>query len=225
MYRLGHRSTHHYLIGGALVLIVGILITGSLTISKTLLQANTVLRQSRPVVHTVLGNAATLQHVSKSFFTLDIPASWHEVPAPRVTYTVYSWAGATGADAARRLDVYLDNVPLSYAVNRLQPIQADGDHFDVIGTTSDNCISFTSRAPDSAQTGYAPSKWTGVNFLCDVINSERDVVATGSPEGLNITTLTGGTSGSHRVLLIYTDSNPSPDYTIFTSIIKSFRLS
>lgn len=224
MYRLGHRTSRHYLIGGALLAAAGLLITTGVVVPKIVFQPHTVLHQTAPVVQTVLGDTVTLQHVAKSFFELDVPVGWHAIAAPPVRYTVYSWSGARGAAAARRLDVYIDNIPFDLAVNRLQPVQADGDHFDTIGTTSDNCTSFTPRVPDSVQTGSAPSKWSGVNFLCDEANYERDVVATGSTEGVNIATLTGVTTGSHRVLLVYTDSNPNPDYTIFAGIINSFRL-
>lgn len=224
MYRLGHRSTHHYLIGGVLLAAAGLLVGAGVVASRNVFQAHTVLHQAPPVVNTVLGESADKQHISKSFFDLDLPTDWSAVAAPQLHYTVYSWAGTKGDDAQRRLDVYVDNVPLGLAVNRLQPVQAAGDHFDIVGTTSDNCINFTPHAADAAQTGNAPSKWSGVNFLCDVGNYERDVVASGSAEGVNITTLNGGTSGSHRVLLVYTDNNPSPDYTIFASIIKSFRV-
>lgn len=224
MYRLGHRSTHHYLIGGMLLAAVALLTVAGVAALRSVFQPHTVLHQSTPVVRTVLGDTTVQQHVSKGFFDFDIPSDWHVVAASPVRYTVYSWAGTKGNNAARRLDVYVDNVPLGLAVNRLQPVQADGDHFDLIGTASDNCTSFTPRASNSAQTGDAPSKWGGVNFLCDVGNYERDVVATGSAEGINTTTLVGTTSGSHRVLLVYSDNNSSPDYTIFAAIIKSFRL-
>lgn len=224
MYKLGHRHTHHYLIGGVLLVTAGLLVGSGVAVSRTMFQSRTVLHQAAPVVSTVVDDSAAQQHISKNIFEFDLPTDWHEVAAPQVRYAVYSWAGTKGDNAQRRLDLYVDNVPLGLAVNRLQPVQAAGDHFDIIGTTSDNCTSFTPRAADSAQTGNAPSKWNGVNFLCDIGNYERDVVATGSAEGVNITTLTGGTSGSHRVLLIYTDNNSSPDYTIFASIIKTFRI-
>lgn len=224
MYRLGHRRMHHYLIGGTLLVVVGLLIVVGVAASRSMFQAHTVLHQAAPVVQTVLGDSTAQQHVSKSFFELDLPSDWHAVDAPKVRYAVYSWAGTKGDNVARRLDIYVDNIPFDLAVNRLQPVQADGNHFDITDTTSDNCTSFTQRAPDSAQTGNAPSKWSGVDFLCDVGNYERDVVATGSTEGVNMATLTGATSGSHRVLLVYSDNTSSPDYTIFATIIKSFRL-
>jgi len=224
MYRLGHRKTHHYVIGGGLLIIVASLAVTGAILSGKIFQAHTVLRQSPPITHTVLGDTTQTQQVSKGPFIFDIPADWHEVEAPRVPYAVYSWAGTTKLSAAQRLDIYIDNVPLDMAVNRLQPVQANGDHLDIVGPTSDNCTSFTTRVPTSVNTGYAPSKWNGVNFLCDMANYERDVVATGSAGPINATTLVGSTSGSHHVLLVYTDHNLSPDFITFVSIIKSFHL-
>lgn len=224
MYRLGYRKTHHYLIAGVLLATTCLLIVVGVAASRSIFQSHTVLHQATPVTQTVLSNSAAQQHISKSFFELDLPSDWRAVDAPSVQYAAYSWAGTSGESAARRLDVYIDNIPLDLAVNKLQPVQSGGDHFDIIGATSDNCTNFTQRGSSSMQTTNIPSKWSGVDFLCDVGNYERDVVATGSAEGVNITTLTGNTSGSHRVLLVYSDNTSNPDYTIFTAIIKSFRL-
>lgn len=164
-----------------------------------------------------------MQQITERYFTLRLPSGWQSVAAPPVPYTVYSWQG-TGGDSARRLDMYIDNTPADLAVNRLLAVQADSDHMDIADAVSDNCTDFTDRATGSSATGTAPAKWAGVNFICDMGNYERDVVATGSPDAVNAVTLTGSTTGSHKVLLVYTDNSADPDYTIFDAMVRSFRV-
>jgi hypothetical protein len=165
------------------------------------------------------------QHITKGDVALELLTGWNETDPPHTPQTIYSWRGGTGTnDESRRLDVYFDIMPTTLAVNRLLPVQANGDHLDVTGVTSDNCVNFTDKTAESVQTGRAPSKWGGVNFWCDVANYERDVVAVGSTEGVNTITLTGASKGSHKILLVYTDNSASPDYSIFVAIVRSTRL-
>lgn len=224
MYRLGHQSTKHYVLYASMLLAIG-LVVAVVFFFPSIFQSHTMITQAPPVTHHVAADTQQPQHITKSVFTLDLPGSWLAVTPPAVPYTVYSWAGKAGtADNARRLDVYIDKLPAGMAVNRLLPVQAAQDRIDIIGATSDNCVSFTDRASTSAQTDSATSKWSGVNFICDVGNYERDVVATGSTEGVNMVTPVGATAGARHVLLIYTDNSANPDYSIFVSIVKSFRI-
>lgn len=225
MYRLGHRQAHHYaLIGGGLVVGAAVLIGIAWLVTGTVLKPHTVIRQSPPLSHTVTATSKSLQQVSQGIISLSLPTTWQRVAAPQLPGTIYSWAGTEPPDAARRLDVYVDSAPTNFAVNRLLPVQAAGNQLDVTAATSDNCVNFTDKTSDSTATGRAASKWGGVNFLCDMGNYERDVVGTGSTEGLNQVTLVGPTSGRHRILLVYADNNTSPDYAIFVAIVKSFHL-
>lgn len=224
MYRLGHRYSRHYVLYSVLLGVILLAVAGVL-IARYLFPADTHITQSPAVTHYVAASDTPVMHVSKSVFTLDLPSGWHEVAPLPVAYTMYSWAGGSdGKDAPRRLDVYVDKMPVSLAVNRLLPVQANADYIDAIGNTSDNCVNFTDKTPASNASGVAPSKWSGINFLCDVGNYERDVVATGSSEGINQVSPTGLTTGQHHILLLYTDNSGSPDYTIFLAIVRSFHL-
>lgn len=224
MYRLGHRSTKHYILYAALLLAVGTVIAAGF-LAHAIFQADTVITQAPVVTHHIAAEDEQVQHITKSTFALDLPDSWVAATPPAVPDTVYSWQGKAGSkDASRRLDVYIDRLPSNMAVNRLLPVQADQDHLDIIGTVSDNCVSFTTKTSTSVQTGYAASKWGGVNFLCDTGNYERNVVATGSSEGINVVTPSSEASGAHRVMLVYTDSSASLDYSVFLAIVKSFHL-
>lgn len=222
MYRLGRVSKHHYWILASLVLLVaGASWAGVIEVHRAL-QPHTVLTRSKPYIGTVADPSSQLRYETKRSFRVGIPMSWEVAPPPNVPYTVYSWRG-TGADAPRRLDLYIDTIPASLAVNRLLPVTPDGDRLSIAGEVSDNCVRFTARTSASAATGAEPAKWSGVSFLCDVSNYERDVVGTGSPAGVNSATVTGSATGEHKVFFVYTDNSASPDYTIFEDVIKSFQ--
>jgi hypothetical protein len=223
MYRLRQRIKHHAPMYGLLLIIPVAVIIAGITLHN-LMQPHTVLKQSSPVTYSVGATSAPPQRIAKSFFTFDLPAHWVAAQPPAVAYTVYSWQGAAGTEESpRRLDVYVDTIPTTLAVNRLLPVQSNVDRINLVGDVSDNCTTFTAPTEQSRAAGSAASKWNGVNFLCDVSNYERTVAATGSTENINTVTVTGPTTGAHRVLLLYTDNSGNPDYSIFTAIVRSFH--
>jgi len=224
MYRLGHRHVHHYVIFGIVGLMVLAVVVAGIVGVRSYFQPHTILKQSSAVTHTVTANQVATRAVTKSFFTMQLSSNWREVAAPQVTYTIYSWAGTGKNDASRRVDVYVDGAPANLAFNHLLPVQSTGNQLEVKGPVSDNCTTFTDKTSASETTGSALSKWSGVNFLCDVANYERDTVGVGSAEGINRVTLHSPRSGTHRILLVYTDNSATPDYTIFVAIVKSFQL-
>src|SRR6185437_14637717 len=218
MYRLRHyrRHRHWILLCGCIVAIA--LTAFGISRLPRLFPAETSLTQAQPVIHHISSNAAATKEVTMKLFTVALPVGWTSVTPPDIPYTVYSWQGS-GDDADRHLDVYIDNPPASLAVNRLLPVQANGDHMTVTGVASDNCSNFTDKSLEIAATGSAPAKWAGVNFMCDMANYERDVVAVGSPDAINAVTLNGPVTGAHRILLVYTDNSGEPNYTVFSNII------
>lgn len=226
MYQLGHRPRHHYIRFAIVILVMAGLVAGSIIAVRGLLQANTILNQSKAVIKNLPVSNIQMQHVQKDGFAFDVPETWKEqpvrdgtTPLPRTV-----WQGSIKDDRARWIDVYVDGIPSDLAVNHLLPVEADGDHMNVTDTTSDNCVNFTDKATSSTNAGTSLAKWSGVSFLCDTGNYERDVVAIGSTEGLNTVTLTAPVKGKHRVLLVFTDNSPNRDYTLFALIVKSFRL-
>jgi hypothetical protein len=225
MYRLGHQIKHKHwpyiLIG---VIVVAVSTTGLIWMPRTIMP-NTRITQSKSIIRHVSSDADTTQRVSKAVFSFDLPTGWQAAATPQISPApVYSWVGTTPNGAGRRLDVYLDQIPSSLAVNRLLPVLVNGDKLALVGSVSDNCINFTDKVTESAATGIAPAKWNNVSFLCDMGNYERDVVAIGSSAGVNDVTLTGPTMGSHRILLVYTDNDINPDFTILSAIVQSFEI-
>ncbi|MGH7142188.1 MAG: hypothetical protein ACREF5_01795 [Candidatus Saccharimonadales bacterium] len=222
MYRLGHRIKRHYRLYITLCLLVIALVV-IVSIFQHVLRPNTTLKQvGSSSSYYSAGNTAT-QLISEPNFTIDLPVGWHSVPDPGSPYNVYSWQG-TGTDADRHLDVYISDIPTNLAINHLLPVQAVDNHINVIGNASDNCTNFTPAATEDVSAGTAAAEWDGVSFICDMANYERDVVAIGSAEGVNDITLVGSSGDQRQVLLVYTDNNTNPDYSIFSSIVESFHL-
>ncbi len=221
MYRLGHQIRHHYGLYFLSLIVMGGLIIGGVIFIRHLFTPRTVITQSEAVTHYYSGSNTPTQQINEQLFSVVLPASWKTASNPGSPYTIYSWQGS-GADADRRIDIYIDNVPVSFAVNRLQPVQVNTDQLQPLGSVSDNCTTFTTPTTQSAQTGTIEAKWNGIDFLCDTGNYERDVVAIGADTAT--ITLTGPKTGSHKILLVYTDDSAQPDYTIFSSIIQSFQI-
>lgn len=223
MYHLGRQTKRTYWPYVVPAVLAGVLAVGGFWASRQL-RPDTTLRQSQPVVRQVTASDTALQHIVTSIFLVDLPPHWRATTAPGAPGATGSWQGVSGDDAARRLDVYVGAVPADLAVNRLLPVSPSGARLEMSGTVSDNCVNFTDKTAKVAASGTAPAKWDGVSFICDMGNYERDVVAIGSDEGINAVTLAGPAAGRQRVLLVYTDNNVSPDYSIFTAIVRSFRL-
>lgn len=223
MYRLGHRSKQIWRkIFFGLAAIVLLLAVGGFFATKYLLKSDTQLNQDQPLV-TVAGKTNDQkQQVNEKFFTFALPDTWKAVNVPKTQYNLYSWQGTSQADTPRRIDVYVDVLPAALPVNRLLPLEGTGNRLVVLNTVSDNCASFTGTSMQGSRPETVLAKWSGVNFSCDLTNYTRNVVGTGSADGLNRVDLTGS-SGNHQYFFVFTDNSSSPDYPIFTDALQSFR--
>jgi len=222
MYRLGEREHHHRKLYTLLALFAVVVITIFFSAKHFLTPETDLGKTPAAVVTNVSYDQTKQQRIDEPYFTMSIPASWKvgsinaEAPKP-----MYIWQGTVGEDKNRWISVYVDASLQSLAVNRAVHIQAAGSTINVIGTTSDNCTSFTGAA--SSTTGKSPAKWETIDFLCDSGNYERDVVGTVSPDGLNNVNLVGTSKGSHRYFFTYTDNSNQPDFSIFTDALKSLK--
>jgi hypothetical protein len=222
MYRLGEREHHHrklYITLG----IFAVIIVAGIIFAKQFLSSDTKIDNSAPAAVTAVTYEQTkLQQVDVPHFTMSIPATWKvstinaEEPKP-----TYIWQGTTGEDKNRWISVFVDKPLTAFAVNRALHIQSNGATITVIGSTSDNCTSFT--GPANTQTGKTPAKWETIDFLCDSGNYQRDVVGIVSPDGLNNVDITGTAKGTHRYFFTFTDNTNQPDYSIFTSALRSLK--
>jgi hypothetical protein len=223
MYHIGQPTKRRHWMRRLLVLAFLVLAAGSVFGYARMMQPDTVIHQGTPQNTEVTLALPKKQLVSKPGFQMEIPEGWKETHGTS-SYTMYSWEGTGKEDSARRVDVYMDTLPATLAVNRLLPLQAQGSGLLPTASVSDNCINFTDKATANPQTGAAPAKWSGVSFLCDTANTLRDVVGTGSVEGINSVGVIGASGKMHHVFFVYTDHSAQANYDVFTDMLATFKV-
>jgi len=220
-YRLGKRRSSHRKRNIVIAAVFLLLILAGTVWVNLYLRSDTVIDPPPPAYTTrVVASDEGTKSFTEGIFSLSLPKDWVFVDHKTAPYNVYSWHNTKTNPGIQQLQVYIDTIPKSLAVNRVLPVQSEGNR--VIPTTvSDNCSDFTGSKSSGSTTTLA--KWGGINFLCDLGNYERDVVGTSSSDGVNVVNLTGA-SGTHKIFFTYTDNGMTPDFTIFTDAIQGFRL-
>ena len=169
--------------------------------------------------------------ISEPTFSLRLPGTWKETERNTdARYRSVKWDYQAKGGIGRWLKVYIDNIPEDYSVTYVMPVSAEGNKLIPEGI-SDHCSQFTPGAKKpgdnspstSSSSERIPSSWQGVRFLCDGAHPLYQRVGTSSKAGLNTISVTGATTGTHRYFFVYDDAYYNPDYTIFTTILDSFR--
>lgn len=159
--------------------------------------------------------------VAKPQMTLKLPYGWSEKRVDGgVNPPLYRFQAEAGAP--RQLDIYLDNIPQTYALNKVVAVNSMGQGLNY-GAVSENCSTFTDNAKTNAATGYAPAKWQGVDFTCDMGNYTRQVVGTASTDGMNYVMANGAEGKKYKAFFVYTDNNINPDYSTLYAILAGVR--
>lgn len=179
------------------------------------------INNSPPVTTRYAPDTAARTVVEKPLFTMKLPYGWQERrPEGGVQPPSYRFWAGSGKTA--QLDMYIDNVPPAYALNKVLVVSPTGNGL-THGTVSENCSTFTDTAKTDPRTAQAPSKWQGVSFVCDVGNYTRAVVGTASAEGANVVSVEGSATGKHKLFVVYTDNAINPDYAVLYDILASLR--
>jgi len=225
MYQEGKRIISHHrrhVIATWTVLLVVALIVGGMLGTRHFLKADTKIgKPPAPVVNTVVAAGEPAKPFTEGIFTIDLPKDWIYIGRSHDTYQAYEFENTSGNKGVETLAVYVDTIPTNLGVNQVLPVEADGDSI-VPTSVSGNCAGFTGNKVPGAQA--TPAKWDNINFLCDLANYERNVVGTSSQNAINSVTLTGKTTGSHRLFFTYTDNGSEPNYQIFYNALQSFQL-
>jgi hypothetical protein len=169
-----------------------------------------------------VGSGPTL-NVNEPFFAMQVPANWKEVERRNVpTDRSITWAPRANKTAVgHSLKVYIDTTPKDFAINKLLPLDASTNML-TYRQMSDNCKSFTTPGSKTSNLPQ-PSKWQGIDFMCDLPSFAQNKVGTGTAGAVNATAVTGPTKGTHRYFFVYTDHNYQPDYQLFYNVLKSFQ--
>jgi hypothetical protein len=170
------------------------------------------------------------QHFDYGLFSFDAPVDWKLVKHDTAPYSLYSYRSTLKNADNRTLDIYADGLPQNLAVNKAVDVRGQGATLSH-GVASDNCTTFTSGGQQGAgmqgSSGKPltiPSKWNGVEFICDNDNTTRNVIGTSAPGMVNKVVLNGPTGGQHAFFFVYTDNNATADYNIFYKMLDSFTV-
>lgn len=223
MYQVGKRIRHHRKLRNAVVLIVVLAAAGFGVhrVLHTTVQPNSTIHNLPPRTTSYTDTATTSLHIDKPLFSVDLPKGWQEV-ASSVHVNIPTATFRSPSAAGQQLEVFIDNVPATEAVNRVVAVTPQGSGLNH-GDVSDNCTTFT-PAGANASSGVRNGVWQGDDFLCDSGNYERDVVGTASPDGINTVHLTGPAGDTHAVFLAYTDNSVNPDFSTLYGILESFKI-
>lgn len=190
------------------------------------LKPNTTLSKPATVTKAVDVDAA-VDTYQKGAFSVDFPKGWQFTGKQQDIHTIYHFKSTLSGDAGNRsIDIYEDSRLDKFAVNRMIPVTVgeDGSLVTDPSQVSDNCSAYTTGTLSGSSVAK-PAKWQGIEFLCDMGNTLRNVVGTGSATGgLNNVDIKTPTSRQHRYFITYTDSNITPDYNVFAKIVNSFKV-
>lgn len=224
MYKVGKRSRRNRRLIIAFVAFIVLAIGGGYGYKQYKNAVQPIITNTAGTTREVKNAEPKLTRFDEGGFEFYLPPDWKKVSRPSAQYTKYSYQSTmTNADN-RQLDIYMDNLPLNLPVNQAVAVQANGNKL-TYGNTSENCINFTSaeaRKAGGSSALQVKARWDGVEFLCDLDNSTRNVIGTSSPQSINKVTLTTLEGKQRAFFFVYFDQNYNPDYSIFYKMLDSF---
>lgn len=176
----------------------------------------------KQIISTVKATNAADAGFTEAHFTFNLPSDWKKT-AELTTgpYHKYSYQATKKNADNRYLDVYIDSIPTTMVVNKEVAVHAEGGKL-THGEISENCANFTTMA--GLKSAPAPAKWDGVNFLCDMDGTSRNIAGTSSTDAVNKVTLQADDGTKHDFFFVYEDDNYNPDYGIFYNVLDSFSV-
>jgi hypothetical protein len=203
------------------VIVTGVIILGIWFFVRKDSKQTQTPKNTLPIIHNVTSGSGNHFHVAEKWFSMDLPDDWKLMQKSESPAHIWTWQATKKNADDRTIDLYIDFLPADVALNKLQPVKANGTKLD-LGTLSDDCTNFTNAGDHPSEDKLA--LWQGVSFTCRVTSPISGIIGTGSTEGPNKVTLTGPTSGPHSYFFIFTDHDIHPNPTIFTDALTSFRV-
>ncbi len=198
-----------------------------------------VIRQEKSVA--ITGNNSPLNsrvEVAENFtvineptFSMSLPGTWKETERNNDSrYRTIKWDYQAKGGIGRWIRLYIDTIPSDYPIVYVVPVSSDGEKI-IAEPASDHCSQFTAGAakptetnsPPAGASDKMPTSWQGVKFICDGAHPLYQRVGTSSKEAVNSVTVTGPTTGKHKYFFVYDDAYYNPDYSLFLTILDSFR--
>jgi len=163
-------------------------------------------------------------HINERTFSFDLPIDWKLQSKDTKPYIYWIWQSTKKNGDNRLLTLYIDGAPADQAINYLLPLTKKDDGVTV-GTMSSRCNDFTPDVQAAIKANKTiPSRWQGINFICDAPNVAQQKVGIGSTDGLNTIKLTGNISGTHSYFFLYNDQNIHFDSSILTDAMESLKV-
>lgn len=181
-----------------------------------------VITQSKAVT-TKISYVGKTKHYVEDNFAIDIPIEWQLEPRPPYTYQSFTWHDSSKG-SSQEIEIYEDTIPANFAVNRALIVTGASDHVELTGRASDNCVTFTKDLNSAQGNSGVKAKWLNVDFLCNRTTTTRDILGTSSTDGINTVSLKTHAGAAHTFFFTYTDTQLSPDYTIFYNALTSFGM-
>lgn len=208
------------------VLVVGALIGSGVSAWQYMDTDTKIGPTPAPVVSKVLGAKSKTRTYTTGpgdLVNIDLPQDWEKFTPASALAGSYNWRNTAGNKGVRTITLYVDAIPQDFAVNRVLAVEGVENRIITLGGVSENCVNFSGQGRDTTGSGKAPARWEGVRFTCDTGNYVRNVVGISSAATPGAVKLTG-TSGAHQLFVTYTDSDATPNHSIFTAAVESMRL-
>lgn len=160
--------------------------------------------------------------IDEPLFTFNLPPDWKETDR-RSTNNENSitWQATKKKADNRWLKLYIDVIPPDLAFNRMLPIVVSGNTL-THGQMSANCKEYTTTKEGPIYEPV-PSRWQGIDFLCDIPKWLQNNIGVGSEGVKNSINVKGLNKGEHKYMFVYTDHNIQPDYSILYEVINTFQ--
>lgn len=171
---------------------------------------------------------AIVSLVEEDSFGLELLGEWQEVDrdeSEEGLFIRWELVEPVQDDEASEIDRYFEIysgelVPEDKPLNRLLPVVAEGNQLQIEGGPSFNCFAF---APESATGDTAEVAWQDISFICDIANTLRNVIGTGSELGDNKFEIEGEDSGKQVYFMVYSAGEASPTDNVLIHAVETFE--
>jgi len=225
MYKINKRRRHGYKIVAVVFVVIPLiaLIVGGIWYL--------VLKNNKTTISNFTqanGEVATVEEATRSFstesFSVSLLSTWVFVGKmnPAADQTYYEYQDKNPKESNRLLEIYVDNYPTNFSVNRILPVQVENNKLLPSDNVSDDCSTFGGIPVNASASGLWVAKWQGISFNCSVNQPRNYVAAATVTSGIGIP-LQGIKSGKHTYMFVYIDQNAASNYTLFGPILKSFQ--